>query len=81
MSKLLDIINNISSSVILECTRTHLIRLRKGFILNADDIKVYRKSTRLPRNCIMLDPAHWKIAAQKYQKNQNKPIYVKNKTM
>ncbi len=74
MSKLLEVTNNTSSRVVLECTKTHIIRvgLRCGSI-------TYRKGERHVRNTIHLDISKWKIAAAKYQYNYERPksFYVK----
>ena len=65
MSKLIDVINDASSTVVLECTRGHQV----GIPVNARIQRIhYHLAVRAPRNVLYISsPPHWKIAAQKYQ--------------
>lgn len=65
--KLLDVINDTTSTVRLQCIRGHIVNL--GYISTfLHNTISYRTGIVLPRNCIFLKPGHWKIAAKKHQK-------------
>lgn len=76
MSKLLDVINNTASRVVLECTRPYS---GEYFSERLGAMYGYKRGERHPRNTIILIVGHWKIAAAKYQPGYKRPTYVKNK--
>lgn len=69
---LLSVINNSSSIVVLECTRSHFAVTTYMNLFSLVEIR-YKKGERLPRYMIYLKPGHWKIAAKKYQPDYKKP--------
>jgi hypothetical protein len=83
--RLLDIVNDPKSEMVLECTRGHRVVISQVLLLlrKVGAIVIYPKGYRAYRYTIHIDGAqlHWKIAAQKYQKNYQKPIYIKNKKL
>lgn len=76
MSKLIGIINDPFSTVLLECTKGHIVK--KPEVPGGWKAKEgsYRKGFRSPRNELFIDctQLHWKIAAKKYQKAQENRI-------
>jgi hypothetical protein len=68
----LDIVNNSSSRVVLECTRSYTTQ-------NSTYPSVtYLKGELLPRNLIFVNPAYWRIASrtksEKYWKGKDKKL-------
>lgn len=76
MSKLLDVVNDISSHIVLECTQGHIVNIQYHALaigINTKGIISYKKGERHSRNCIFLNPGKWKIAAKKYQLKSTLP--------
>lgn len=60
MSKFLEVINNTSSQIKLICTRGHIVLTEP----HHTEIP-YKKGEIHSRNCIYLNPAHWKICPKR----------------
>lgn len=69
MSKLLEVINDPASTVVLECTRGHRMSFAPVYLGGNWIINNYKKGQRIARHMITIDPmqTHWKVAAKKYQ--------------
>lgn len=58
-----DIVNNPSSRIVLECTRSYTTANSKYPPVN------YSRGDLLPRNLIFVNPAYWKIACKTKSRN------------
>lgn len=67
-----EVVNNVASGTVLECTRSHIVDI-------SDMHCSYIKGHRASRNLLFVNARWWKVAAKKYQPGYKRPTYVKNK--